>query len=1012
MDRVQLTKYESTALGGQDSDALPYPAPLDPQEDATEVAGVYLQDVSNRDEAVLISRSGDDMTFKDVNNSGGLTLSQLVRSVSKVGTPANNQLAVWTGDGTLEGESELTYDGSTLTVSGDISCTNLSATKAEVAGPIRITEVASPDADEASKGQIWCKDNTPNDLYFRDDEGNDHLLSLTEADYAKLTGRSGGQTLQGGTEASQDLTLVSTASATRGHIYLGAAQTSAFDETTGWLGIGIAAPDTYLHVHKSSAGTIDAHSKAVLVLEAADHQYINFLSSATREQGILFGEVGDSNIVAGIYYGHGTDQMFFSTADNSTALTLESDQDVTCANALTVGSAASAATGAIQWTGSNFQGYTGSAWVNLDTQGGDVSVSGTPVDNQLAIWTGASTIEGDGELTYDGNVLTCTTRAWVKSTGSGATAITNGMGGLELSAVQMDTTNKYTTAVKFMSTDASLTTENPKLGAVIVGRATEAYAADTDGGMAIDFAVTADDPGTTNVPAVGMSLTSTGLGIGIDSPDTYLHVQKSSAGSIDPSSKALLVLEAADHAYINFLGSATREQGIIFGEVGDSNTVGGIFYGHSDDSMYFTVAGGTTAANFDSSGNVRLPVQLMVGTAGAVPDTTLHVFENTAGAVTPLSGTAVTIESSAAVYLSFLTPNTVTAAGVLFGDPEDNDVGSVTYNHVTNTLSFTDGTTGTKTLAELAAGGGGDVSVSGTPVDNQVAVWTGASTIEGDADLVWTGTGFGIGTNSPGKLCHIEASDTGTTLLGNTPLVVERSGNCNIQIASNVENAGSITFTDSTDTTQGKIAYDHDSTAPSMSLWTDSVEAVRITSAQNVGINETAPLGRLHVKDSDTGVASLGANYSTLVVEDNTSYAGVTVVSNAAHLAALVFTDVANTFRGFVGYDHGATLTDALQLGTAGSIRMTIDSTGQVGIGTTSLISRFHVETTTTDGQQAVTIDQKDTDQPFIDYRGTSAANTTNSITSYSTPGSVAGHIKIEINGTTYWMPYYGTPSA
>ena len=32
--------------------------------------------------------------------------------VTKVGTPANNELAIWTGDGTLEGESDITYDSS------------------------------------------------------------------------------------------------------------------------------------------------------------------------------------------------------------------------------------------------------------------------------------------------------------------------------------------------------------------------------------------------------------------------------------------------------------------------------------------------------------------------------------------------------------------------------------------------------------------------------------------------------------------------------------------------------------------------------------------------------------------------------------------------------------------------------------------------------------------------------------------------------------------------------------
>jgi hypothetical protein len=38
--------------------------------------------------------------------------------VTKVGTPANDQLGVWTGDGTIEGAADLTYNGTVLTVGG------------------------------------------------------------------------------------------------------------------------------------------------------------------------------------------------------------------------------------------------------------------------------------------------------------------------------------------------------------------------------------------------------------------------------------------------------------------------------------------------------------------------------------------------------------------------------------------------------------------------------------------------------------------------------------------------------------------------------------------------------------------------------------------------------------------------------------------------------------------------------------------------------------------------------
>jgi len=76
-DRVQLVKQESAALGGDGAEEVPYDSPIEPQEDAIEVAGVYYQDASNRDENVLTWREDDDMMFKDVSNPSGYTLTQL-----------------------------------------------------------------------------------------------------------------------------------------------------------------------------------------------------------------------------------------------------------------------------------------------------------------------------------------------------------------------------------------------------------------------------------------------------------------------------------------------------------------------------------------------------------------------------------------------------------------------------------------------------------------------------------------------------------------------------------------------------------------------------------------------------------------------------------------------------------------------------------------------------------------------------------------------------------------------
>lgn len=61
------------------------------------------------------------MGFQPPSGGGG--------DVSKVGTPVDNQVGVWTGDGIIEGTSGLTYDGSNLLLTGDIGATGTRITK-------------------------------------------------------------------------------------------------------------------------------------------------------------------------------------------------------------------------------------------------------------------------------------------------------------------------------------------------------------------------------------------------------------------------------------------------------------------------------------------------------------------------------------------------------------------------------------------------------------------------------------------------------------------------------------------------------------------------------------------------------------------------------------------------------------------------------------------------------------------------------------------------------------------
>jgi hypothetical protein len=78
----------------------------------------------------------------------------------------------------------------------------------------------------------------------------DLLDGLNSTAFAILAGQSGGQTLNGGTAASQNLLLTSTAHATKGKILFG---NSAYDEANNRLGIGLTSPSYTMHVQNGTA---------------------------------------------------------------------------------------------------------------------------------------------------------------------------------------------------------------------------------------------------------------------------------------------------------------------------------------------------------------------------------------------------------------------------------------------------------------------------------------------------------------------------------------------------------------------------------------------------------------------------------------------------------------------------------------------------------------------------------------------------------------------------------------
>ena len=83
----------------------------------------------------------------------------------------------------------------------------------------------------------------------------------------------------------------------------------------------------------------------------------------------------------------------------------------------------------------------------------------------------------------------------------------------------------------------------------------------------------------------------------------------------------------------------------------------------------------------------------------------------------------------------------------------------------------------------------------------------------------------------------------------------------------------------------------------------------------------------------------------------------------------------------------------------------------RIGIGTSGAPGgKLEVNQNSSTGAIAcLELDQDDQDQEFIKFDGTTASDQTKSLTTDTSVGSITGHIRVNINGTDFWIAYYAT---
>jgi hypothetical protein len=227
---------------------------------------------------------------------------------------------------------------------------------------------------------------------------------------------------------------------------------------------------------------------------------------------------------------------------------------------------------------------------------------------------------------------------------------------------------------------------------------------------------------------------------------------------------------------------------------------------------------------------------------------------------------------------------------------------------------------GTGTSVGLHVGSGKVLKIGGS-IDTDASTALTIKTVGTTAVTVDTSQNVGIGTTAPAQKVHIQQTSSGASL---TQLVLQNQDNA----AGTASAIGFANHSNSGLITQKIEGYVEGSNAYSMRFYTYETtlkERIRIDSSGNVGIGSSTVIGKMQVNVGDITPTSTSANMNGFVISNG----------NGGNGLSLGTADTGGYNWISSGYVNSASAGRPLAFLTAGTERMRIDSSGNVGIGAT-----------------------------------------------------------------------------